>query len=611
MRPHRYQRRGDTGLKIQHPFLDKQVPLYVANFVLMDYGTGAIFGCPAHDQRDFDFATKYGLGIIPVVAPKDSGFRIQDSGQDGTESRIPNPESLPYIGEGTLINSDFLNGMGIEDAKREVVKRLEAMGVGTAETNYRLRDWGVSRQRYWGCPIPVIHCDACGVVPVPEDRLPVELPKDVSFDKPGNPLEHHPTWKHVDCPQCGKKARRETDTFDTFFESSWYFAQFAAQPRTESGVWCLESSNPATSHQTQDSSHFRFEEANKWLPVDQYIGGIEHAVLHLLYARFFTKALKACGYLDVSEPFKGLMTQGMVTHETYRAEDGRWLYPEEVVKTDSGFRIQDSGEPVTVGRIEKMSKSKRNTVDPRAIIEGYGADTARLFMMSDSPPERDLEWTESGVEGAWRYLNRLWRLVLDVKDSGSGIQDTGKAAEDIELQRLIHKTIDGVSKDIEHFHFNKAVARCRELSNAISDFLSSCGERSESAGSQAAGQDPAQAQRASQDDVAREAVEVLLQLLNPFLPHFTEECWQQLGHTTWLVDTPWPKADPAYLADDTVTIAVQVNGKLRGTLEVPKDHPKEEVEKAALVVDNVAKFLEGMQVKKVIVVPLRIVNVVG
>lgn len=535
----------DTGLKIQHPFEDRQVPLFIANFVLMDYGTGAIFGCPAHDERDHAFAVKYNLPILPVIS--------QEEGE------------LPYTGDGLLINSHFLNCLSVEEAKTRAIAELDKLGVGEAQVNFRLRDWGISRQRYWGCPIPIIHCDDCGIVPVPQEKLPVTLPEDVTFDKPGNPLDHHPTWKHVDCPTCSKKARRETDTFDTFFESSWYFAQFAAQSQ---------------------GKQFTAAEANYWLPVDQYIGGIEHAVLHLLYARFFTRALQHCGYLNVAEPFKGLMTQGMICHETYKDEAGNWLYPEEVEKDSSGeWRVIATGKPATIGRIEKMSKSKRNVVDPRAIIEGYGADTARLFMLSDSPPERDLEWTEAGVEGAWRYLNRLWRMVVESREWSA----VSGADEALALRKATHKAIAGVSSDIENFHFNKAVARVRELTNTLSEHS------------------PLTTHHAS----LKEGLETILQLLNPFLPHFTEECWEVLGHKEWLVNTPWPKADPALLVDDTVTVAIQVNGKLRGTIELAKDAPQADAEKAALAVDSVANFLADKTIRKVIVVPNKIVNVVA
>lgn len=541
----------DTGLTVTNPFTDKTHPVYVANFVLMDYGTGAIFACPAHDQRDFDFATKYNLPILPVIQSPDSDANLTEA----------------YTGPGKLINSDFLNGLSSDEAKAKAVSQLEELGVGTAQTNYRLRDWGISRQRYWGCPIPMIHCQDCGTVAVPEDQLPVTLPEDVSFDKPGNPLDHHPTWKHVDCPQCGKAAQRETDTFDTFFESSWYFAQF-----------CCE--NPKALFDPESATH--------WLPVDQYIGGIEHAVLHLLYARFFTRALQQCGYLNVSEPFKGLMTQGMICHETYKDANGEWLYPDEVMRDESGTIVHvDSGKPIIVGRSEKMSKSKRNTIDPRPIIEGFGADTARLFMLSDSPPERDLEWTESGVEGAWRYLNKLWRLVVNCQAIAASTQET----EDADLTRAVHKTIAGVTEDIEHFHFNKAVARIRELTNNLQSSLN------------------ANTQNITTSQLG--ALKTILQLLNPFLPHFTEECWHMLGHKQPLIETAWPVADASLLVEDTITLGIQVNGKLRGTVDVPVDHPKDATEEAALKVENVAKFLEGKTVRKVIVVPNKIVNVVA
>lgn len=541
----------DTGLTVTNPFTGKTHPVYVANFVLMDYGTGAIFACPAHDQRDFDFATKYNLPILPVIQSPDNDANLIEA----------------YTGPGKLINSDFLNGLSSDEAKAKAVNKLEELGVGTAQTNYRLRDWGISRQRYWGCPIPMIHCQDCGIVAVPEDQLPVTLPEDVSFDKPGNPLDHHPTWKHVDCPQCGKAAQRETDTFDTFFESSWYFAQF-----------CCE--NP--------KALFDPESATQWLPVDQYIGGIEHAVLHLLYARFFTRALQQCGYLNVSEPFKGLMTQGMICHETYKDANGEWLYPDEVMRDESGTIVHvDSGKPIIVGRSEKMSKSKRNTIDPRPIIEGFGADTARLFMLSDSPPERDLEWTESGVEGAWRYLNKLWRLVVNCQ----AIAASAQKGEDAGLTRAVHKTIAGVTEDIEHFHFNKAVARIRELTNNLQSSLN------------------ANAQNITTSQLG--VLKTILQLLNPFLPHFTEECWHMLGHEQPLIETAWPVADASLLVEDTITLGIQVNGKLRGTVDVPVDHPKDATEEAALNVENVAKFLEGKTVRKVIVVPNKIVNVVA
>ncbi|MEQ8604950.1 MAG: leucine--tRNA ligase [Marivibrio sp.] len=550
-----------TPLEALHPFTGERFAVYVANFVLMEYGAGAVFGCPAHDQRDLDFARKYDLPVLPVVAPEDvaaDAFSVADEA---------------YVGPGRLINSDFLDGLSVEEAKRAVIGRLEELGAGEGTITYRLRDWGVSRQRYWGCPIPVIHCERCGVVAVPEDQLPVVLPEDVSFDKPGNPLDHHPTWKHVDCPDCGAAARRETDTFDTFFESSWYFARYC-DPNNE-------------------AIGFDADKAGYWLPVDQYIGGVEHAVLHLLYSRFFTRALKDCGYLDIEEPFAGLFTQGMVCHETFRDQDGKWLFPSEVTRTGEGaFRASD-GAPVEIGRSEKMSKSRKNVVDPVDIVETYGADTARLFMLSDSPPERDLEWTEAGVEGAWRYVNRIWRAIADADEGVMASADAprpdslGEAAAT--LEKLAHKTIDGVTADLERFHFNRAIARIRELSNAVLEL-------------EGDGPDAAWVRRFGWESVIR--------LLNPMTPHLTEELWRRLGRETMLVALDWPQADPALVVDDQVTVAIQVNGKLRATIDLPRDAAKEDAEAAALATENVRRALDGKDPRKVIVVPNKIVNVV-
>ncbi len=551
----------DTGLTCRHPFIGgKLLPLYVANFVLMDYGTGAIFGCPAHDQRDLDFARKYALDVVPVVCPADADeatFTIDDEA---------------YVGDGAIINSDFLNGMEVEAAKAEAARRLAKNGDGEATITYRLRDWGVSRQRYWGCPIPVVHCATCGIVPVREADLPVQLPEDVTLGGAGNPLAAHPTWKSTACPSCGGDAERETDTFDTFVESSWYFARFCSP--------------------TADESLVR-EAVDYWLPVDQYIGGIEHAVLHLLYSRFFTRALKACGYLGIKEPFAGLQTQGMICHETYRDENGAWLLPAEITRDDAGaWSTVDGNRAVNVGRSEKMSKSKKNVVDPEHIIETYGADTARLFMLSDSPPDRDLDWTDSGVEGAWRYVNRLWRMVTQ---PGIAPAEVGTARPDklsaqaADVERAIHKTIDAVNDDLERFHFNKAVARIRELSNVVEALR---------------GGAPGDAW------VMRCGLETVVQMIGPMMPHVAEELWHQLGHETLLVETPWPQANPAMLIEESVTIAVQVNGKLRGTVELPAGAAKDVAETAALAVPTVAAAIDGKAIRKVIVVPDRIVNVV-
>ena len=553
----------DTGLKAAHPFIaGAVVPVYVANFVLMAYGTGAIFGCPAHDERDMEFARKYGLAVRSVVAP---------DGEDAAAfSAKVEAGNVAFTDDGVIVNSEFLNGLRVQPAIRAAIQKLESIGRGKGTVQYRLRDWGVSRQRYWGCPIPIIHCEKCGPVPVPEKDLPVTLPEDVTFDKPGNPLERHATWKHVKCPTCNAAAVRETDTFDTFFESSWYFARYCSPHLTDRA--------------------FDKKEAQSWLPVDQYIGGVEHAVLHLLYSRFFTRALSDCGYLDLKEPFAGMFTQGMVCHETYRAADGAWVEPGNVSKDGAtAVRISD-GAPVTVGRSEKMSKSKKNTVDPQAIIDTFGADAARLFMLSDSPPERDLEWTDAGIEGAWRYLNRLWRLAVAARDIAPGPLPSSMDAAPTAVARQIHRTIAAVGDDLERFRFNSAVARIRELTNSLADL-----DRKAAGG----------------DAVYRFGIETVTKLVGPIAPHLAEEVWQALGHKTLLVDAPWPQFDPAQLEDDVVTLAVQVNGKLRGTISVAKGTDKAACEAAALALPTVQKLLDGKPPRKVIVVPEKIVNIVA
>ncbi len=549
-----------TPLTVRHPFRENErLPVFVANFVLMEYGAGAIFGCPAHDQRDLEFARRYRLPVRPVVIPEGADPEAFEIGEEA------------WTGPGRLAHSDFLDGMTSEEAKRAVIDRAEREGWGARTIQYRLRDWGVSRQRYWGTPIPIIHCPDCGVVPVPREDLPVELPADISFDRPGNPLAHHPTWKHVACPKCGGKAERETDTLDTFVDSSWYFIRFTA-PHAPTPV--------------------DREKAERWLPVDRYIGGVEHAILHLLYARFFTRALKACGHLDLEEPFRGLFTQGMVNHVTYRDEDGQWVLPELVVRREDGTLIRrDTGKRVTEGRVEKMSKSKKNVVDPDEIIERYGADTARWFVLSDSPPERDLVWTEAGIEGAWRFTQRLWRLVTGAADvlppPGEGIpQDLPRPARD--LRRIVHRTIAGVGEDIESMRLNRAVARLYELANAISGA--------------AVDEIPA--------PVYREALEMLVRLSAPMIPHLAEELWERLGHARMVVCEPWPEADPALMKDEVIELPVQVQGRLRDRIEVAPDAPREEIEKAALASPRVQRAIGGRAVRKVIVVPGRIVNVV-
>jgi leucyl-tRNA synthetase len=547
----------DTGLRVKHPFVPgRTLPVYVANFILMEYGTGAIFGCPAHDQRDLDFARKYGLPVLPVVVPEGedpASFAV------GTEA---------YTGPGRLANSEFLDGLAVDAAKAEIANRIETAGAGRREVNFRLRDWGISRQRYWGCPIPVIHCDACGVVPVPAADLPVELPPDVTFDVPGNPLDRHPTWKNVDCPKCGKAARRETDTFDTFVDSSWYFARF-----------CSPRADAPTDRAAVDY----------WLPVDQYIGGIEHAILHLLYSRFFTRAMRKTGHAGVDEPFAGLFTQGMICHETYRTEGGTWVEPTEAERADDGsWRRIGTGEAIRVGRSEKMSKSKKNVIDPEDIIDTYGADTARWFMLSDSPPERDMDWTEAGIAGAWRFANRLWRLVatqaadLPPRGTAPGTDDASAA-----LRRATHAAVKGVTGDLEAFHFNRAVARIHELVNALSE-----------------------ADAARTGAALREGLEAVTLLVGPMMPHLAEELWSMLGGKGLVVEAPWPEADEALLVEESVKIAVQVRGKMRGTLEVARDAAQPEVEPLALALPTVAAALGGDAVKKVIYVPNRIINII-
>ena len=555
----------DTGLRAKHPFVvGVPVPVYVANFVLMEYGAGAIFGCPGHDQRDMEFARKYDLAVKCVVAPK---------GEDAeTFAAKLEAGSEAFSDDGLAINSEFLNGLAVTEAKRAAIAKLDSLNLGKGTVQYRLRDWGVSRQRYWGCPIPIIHCQSCGPVAVPDAQLPVKLPDDVTFDKPGNPLDRHPTWKHVNCPTCKKPAQRETDTFDTFIESSWYFARFCS---------------PTASDKPFDKA-----EAMRWLPVDQYIGGVEHAVLHLLYSRFFTRAMQACGYIDLKEPFAGLFTQGMVCHETYRAADGSWVEPGDVRKDGDKATRASTGAPVSVGRSEKMSKSKKNTVDPQRIIDTFGADAARLFMLSDSPPERDLEWTDAGIEGAWRYINRLWRLATIARDIPATALPAFEtlAAGTQSALRQCHKTIHAVTEDLERFRYNSAVARIRELSNAIEDI-----DRSQPGG----------------NAVFRFGVEIIAQLINPLAPHIAEEAWATLGHTKILADTPWPSHDAALMEDDALTVGVQVNGKLRGTISVKKTDDQKTYETLALAIPAVQKHLDGKPPRKVIVVREKIVNIVA
>jgi leucyl-tRNA synthetase len=550
----------DTGLTVTHPLdPDWQLPVYVANFVLMDYGTGAVFGVPAHDQRDLDFARKYDLPVKRVVS-------------DGDETGAEYVGNEAYTGSGKIVNSAFLDGMTVEAAGQAIIERAQSEGWGKAQTTWRLRDWGVSRQRYWGTPIPIIHCDSCGPVPVPKNQLPVVLPEDIDFETPGNPLERHATWKQIDCPKCGAAARRETDTLDTFVDSSWYFLRFASQP---------------------DDRPFDPEVVKQWLPVTQYIGGVEHAILHLLYARFWTRALASIGKLDFAEPFESLFTQGMVTHETYSSvhyskagaldDNGQpipqinYYSPDEIERKQDGAFLVADGKEVDIGRIEKMSKSKKNVVDPDPIIEQYGADAVRFFMLSDSPPERDLPWSEAGIEGSWRFVQRLWRLFITVAEN----DDSG---EDKALRRKLHQTVAGVAGDVEALSFNKAVAKIFELINLI--------EKSQPS-----------ADRTT-------AIKSLARIVAPMVPHIAEEAWALFGETDLIADAPWPEVDESLLVEDEVTIAIQVRGKLRDTITVAKGSSKEHLETLALASEKVQRSLDGAEVKKVIVVPDRLVNIV-
>jgi len=544
----------DTGLTVQHPvYPDQTLPVWIANFILMGYGTGAIFACPAHDQRDLDFSRKYGL---PVV---DTFFALDNDTPVANEAYVP-PKTEPVKWVNHFAGLDVATG---QEAIDTTIDWCESNGIGQGVTQFRLRDWGLSRQRYWGCPIPVVHCDACGVVPEAKENLPIELPDDVTFDKPGNPLDHHPTWRDCACPSCGKPANRETDTMDTFVDSSWYYARFT-------------SPHAKTPTDLDDAAY--------WMNVDQYIGGVEHAILHLLYSRFFARAMHLTGHLPAKaiEPFNALFTQGMVTHEIYQTSDdkGRPVYhlPEDVdldAKT-----VKATGEALKIIPSAKMSKSKKNVVDPVSIIDAYGADTARWFVLSDSPPERDVEWTASGAEASHKFLTRIWGLNERISKMTGG-----KAAQDDDLLRAMHHAINDVTAGIEGFAFNTSIAKIYGLANTLS----------KSDASQAA---------------QKQAIKVLAQLMSPFTPHLSEAIWAHQGGEGLITLAPWPIADPAMLVNDTITLPIQINGKRRAEINVPKDMPKDEVEKIALADQAVVKALNGGLPKKVIVVPGRIVNVV-
>ena len=553
----------DTGLRVKHPFDPAwELPVWIANFVLMDYGAGALFGCPAHDQRDIDFARKYGLPVTPVVLPPGGDpatFAVKDEA---------------YTGPGVIYNSRFLDGLDIEAAKAAAIARMEAQGQGRGATVFRLRDWGVARQRAWGCPIPVVHCDKDGVVPLPKSALPVALPDDLEFGKPGNALARHPTWKHTTCPACGGPATREVDTLDTFVDSSWYFIRFA---------------NPDFATPIDKAA------ADYWMAVDQYIGGIEHAVLHLLYARFITKALADDGQVSVREPFAGLFTQGMVTHETYRRQTGEWVEPKDVEIIAEGksrrARLLENGAEVVIGDVEKMSKSKKNTVAPEEIFETYGVDAARLFVLSDSPPERDAQWSNAGVQGAWRFVNRVWdEFDSQPAEAVAGPSEGDEAA--MALRRATHKLVKQVTEAIDTFRFNSGIARLYEFLNLLKA-------------------NPAAKASPGVAAARQEALGAFARLIAPFTPHLAEECWARVGGQGMVAEAPWPEFDAALTEEAVRVLPVQVNGKRRGEISAPAGASAADVEKIVLDDPEIARRLEGLTIRKVIVVPDRIVNIVA
>lgn len=540
-----------TNLFAQHPFIAGQyIPILIANFVLMDYGTGALFGCPAHDGRDHELAVKMQLPIRQVIAGQDNVIDLSLS---------------PYIGDGVMVNSDFLNNLSIQEAKQRIIEEFEKRNIGKRTINYRLKDWGVSRQRFWGCPIPMVHCSACGIVPVPATDLPITLPDDLTFDGHGNPLDLHPSWKHVSCPKCGQSAIRETDTLDTFFESSWYFTRY-----------CDPLAPEMTNKQACDY----------WLPVDQYIGGVEHAVMHLLYARFFTKVMNEQNYLTIREPFTALLTQGMVLHATYQDTDNNWLYPDEVIKQQEKWINKATGQEVSQGRVEKMSKSKKNVVDLESILANYGADAIRLFVLSDTPPEKDFEWSANGLEGCSRFINRL----TDMAKTLFITPITGPSAIPTKLIKFTHHTIKYVTEEIRDFKLNKAIARLRELYNAMSDEIA----------------------RGKDADIhsIKEGFAILIRLFNPFIPHITEEIWQKFGNRQRLYQTAWPIFNEDFLQSESYIMAIQINGKLRATHEFADAADNSIIEDIILGLPEIQKYLQDKQPKKIIIVPKKIVNIV-
>ncbi len=544
----------NTDLFIKHPFIkNKNLPIYIANFILMDYGTGAIYGCPAHDQRDFDFASKYNLEIIPVIEPPDKKqFDFKNA----------------YDGVGHLINSDFLNGLNIEDAKTEIIQKVEKLSIGKKTVNYRLRDWGISRQRYWGCPIPIMYREDGEIIPVPENELPIELPSDINLDKPGNPLDNHPTWKYTKCPETGMSAIRETDTLDTFVDSAWYFLRFCSP--------------------TNSKTAFTEEETQYWMPVDQYVGGIEHAILHLLYSRFFTKALNI---KSVKEPFESLFTQGMVCHHTYRNSTGAWVYPDDIKKEGDKLTQISTNESVIEGPIESMSKSKRNVIDPQSIIEMYGADSARWFMLSDSPPEKDINWSDSGIKGAWKICQKIWTIVHSNKDilhknldENQELSDEGK-----KLMGLTYECLEGITNSIEKFQMNVAIAKVYELVNAISKF---------------------KIEEEADQICLKETIKIMVKVIEPMVPHLAEECWESFNSEKRLDEIPWPSVKKDFLKKDNVVVVIQINGKRRGEVLVKSNTIEEDIVKLVHEIESIKKILKDKKIIKRIFVPNKIINLV-
>ena len=551
----------DTGLFVKHPFIEKKyIPIYVANFILMDYGTGAIYGCPAHDQRDLDFARKYNLDVIPVICPM------------GEEEKTFQVINEAFVEDGRLINSEFLNGLNIEKAKEEIISRVETAKIGSKKVNFRLRDWGISRQRYWGCPIPVIYLENGEIELVPDSELPVKLPEDIDISESGNPLDNHPSWKYTTSGATGSKALRETDTLDTFVDSSWYFLRYCSA--------------------TNQNKPFEKNDLDYWMPVDQYVGGVEHAILHLLYSRFFTRALKKSNELDFSEPFKGLFTQGMVCHETYKLENGEWTFPEEVEKKDNQYFHIKSGKKIIKGPIESMSKSKKNVVDPEEIIKTYGADATRWFMLSDSPPERDINWSLSGIKGAWKFKQKIWSQIVNHKNvlndfTEKETVDLSQAA--VEFRGQIYSFLSDISKNIEQFQMNVAVAKIYEMVNTISKF------------------------KLIKDEdkyVHTESLKILVRVLEPMMPHLAEECWALMGGKDCLIDVPWPNVREEYIIKDKITLIIQINGKKRGEITLPINSEEKDVLNEALQIPNIESQIKNKKIRKQIFVPNKILNLV-